>query len=101
MELCNLYSSPDIIRQIISRGMRQARHVASMGKEKSVQSFGGKSEGKRPIRRPSHRWENGIKMDSSEIGWEDVEWIHQAEDRDQWQAFVNMVTGLQVLPPWS
>jgi hypothetical protein len=40
-ELCNLYSSPDIIRQINSRRMRRAGHVARMGGEKRVQGFGG------------------------------------------------------------
>jgi hypothetical protein len=29
----------------------------------------GKSEGKRPLGRPKHRWENGIRMDLREIGW--------------------------------
>jgi hypothetical protein len=35
-ELHNLYSSPDIIRQIKSRRMRWARHVASMGEGRKV-----------------------------------------------------------------
>jgi hypothetical protein len=29
----------------------------------------GKPEGKRPLERPIHRWENGIRMDLREIGW--------------------------------
>jgi hypothetical protein len=44
-ELHNLYSSPDIIRQVKSRRMRWAGHVARMGEE-SVQSFGGKARRK-------------------------------------------------------
>jgi hypothetical protein len=35
-------------------------------------------------------------MDLREIGWEDVDWIHVTQDRDQWWALVNMVTYLQV-----
>jgi hypothetical protein len=31
-----------------------------------------------------------------EIGWDGVEWIHQVQDRDQWQAVVNMVMNLRV-----
>jgi hypothetical protein len=42
----------------------------------------GKREGKRPLGRPRHRWEN-IKMDLTEIGWCSIYWIHMAEDRDQ------------------
>jgi hypothetical protein len=61
----------------------------------------GKPEGKRPVERPRHRWENGIKMDLREIEWGCVEWIHLAQDRDHWQAFRNVVMNLQVLVPWS
>jgi alpha-glucosidase (family GH31 glycosyl hydrolase) len=44
---------------------------------------------------------DGIKMDLREIGWGDVEWIHLAQDRDHWQAFVNVMMNLWVLVPWS
>jgi hypothetical protein len=51
-ELHNLYSSPDIIRQVKSRRMRWAGHVARMGEEsKSVQGFGGKARRKETIRK--------------------------------------------------
>jgi hypothetical protein len=33
-----------------------------------VQGFGGKAEGKRPLERPMPTWEDGIKMDSREVG---------------------------------
>jgi len=36
-------------------------------------------------------------MDLREIGWEGVDWIHLAQDRDQWQDLVNTVMNLQVL----
>jgi hypothetical protein len=42
----------------------------------------GKSERKRPPGRPRHRWED-IRMDLREIGWEGVDWICLAQDRDQ------------------
>jgi hypothetical protein len=50
-ELHNLYSSPDIIRQIKSRKMRWAGHVARMGEEKSVQGFGGKARRRETTRK--------------------------------------------------
>jgi len=56
----------------------------------------GKPEGKRPLVRPRHRWENNIRMDLRELGWECVDWIHLAEDRDQWRAVVNTVMNLRV-----
>jgi hypothetical protein len=68
-ELHNLYSSPDIIRQVKSRRMRWAEHVARMGEERKVYKvLVGKPEGKRPLGRPRRRWEHGIRMDLREIG---------------------------------
>jgi hypothetical protein len=68
-ELHNLYSSPDIIRQIKSRRMRWAGHVTRMGEGRNVyRVLVGKPEGKRPLGRPRRRWEDGIKMDLREIG---------------------------------
>jgi hypothetical protein len=65
-----LYSSPDIIRQIKSKRMRWAGHVAHMGEGRNVyRVLVGKPEGKRPLGRPRNGWEDGIKMDVREIGW--------------------------------
>jgi hypothetical protein len=56
----------------------------------------GRPEGRRPLGRPRCRSEDKIKMDLREIGFGDVDWIHLAQDRDTWQALVNMVMYLQV-----
>jgi hypothetical protein len=53
--------------------------------------LGGKPEGTRPLGRPRHRWEDNIRLYLREIWWEIVDWMHVAQDRDQWQALVNMV----------
>jgi hypothetical protein len=69
-EINDLYCSPNIIRVIISRRMRWARHVACMGERRSVcRVLVGKPEGKRPLGRPRRRWEKDIKMDLQEVGW--------------------------------
>jgi hypothetical protein len=60
----------------------------------------GKPEGKRPLERQKRRWEDGIRMDLTEIGW-GVEWIHLAQKREWWWAVVNEVMNLWVLVPWS
>jgi hypothetical protein len=100
-ELHILYASPDIIRQIKSRRMMWAGHVARMAEGRKVyRVLVGNPEGKSPLERPRHRWEDGIKMDLREIGW-GVEWIHLAQTRDHWRALVNAVMNLQVLVPWS
>jgi hypothetical protein len=48
-----------------------------------------KPEGKRSLRRPRHRWEDNKLYLREEVGWEGVDRIHLAQDRDQWQALVN------------
>jgi hypothetical protein len=101
-ELHNLYSSPDIIRQVKSRRMRWAGHVARMGEERKVYKvLAGKPEGKRPLGRPRRKWEDGIRMDLREIGLGVVDWIRLAQDRDQWRAVVSAVMNLRVLAPRS
>jgi hypothetical protein len=57
--------------------------VARMRDSKKVHNvLVGKPEGKRPLGRPGLRWEVGIRMTRSEIGWECIEWIQFTEDRD-------------------
>ena len=56
----------------------------------------GKPEGKRPLGRPRHRWEDDIKMDLQEVGCECMNWIDLAQDRDRWQTLVNALMSLQV-----
>jgi hypothetical protein len=74
-ELQNLYSSPDIIRHVKSRKMRWAGHVARTGGDREAyRVLVEKSEGKRPLGRPKRRWECGIEMDLTEIGWGGGAW---------------------------
>jgi len=56
----------------------------------------GKHDSQRPLQTPSHTWEDNIKMDLQETGWEDVAWIHLAQDRDKWWSALNMAMNLQV-----
>jgi hypothetical protein len=42
----------------------------------------GKSETKRPLGRPRHRWVDNIRMDLAEVGWGDVDWIGLTQDRE-------------------
>jgi len=56
----------------------------------------GKPEGKRPLGRPRHRWEDNIKIDLQEVECEGMEWIDMAEDRDGWRTLVNAVMNLRV-----
>jgi hypothetical protein len=73
-ELHNFYLSPNSIRQIKSRRMRWTEHVARMGEVRKVyRVLVGMPEGKIPLGRPRHRWEDGIRIDLREISWGVVE----------------------------
>jgi hypothetical protein len=69
-ELDDLYSSPNIIRVIKLRRMRWVGHVAHMGaKRGAYRVLVGRPEGRRPLARRRHRWEDNIKMDLQDVGW--------------------------------
>jgi hypothetical protein len=64
--------------------MRWGGHITNMGEMNVYKILVGKPEGKRTLRRPKHRFEDNIKMDHREIEWEGVDWMHMAQDKDQW-----------------
>jgi len=70
-------------------------HVARMGEKRSVYwVLVGKPEGKRPLGRPRHRWEDNIKMYLQEVGRGVMDWIELAQDRDRRRALVIAVINL-------
>ena len=63
--------------------MRWAEHIAHLEQSRNAyRVLVGKPEGKIPLGRPRHRWEDNIKMDLREVGWDPGEWIDLAEDRE-------------------
>ena len=96
-ELHDLYSSPNTVWVIKSRRVRWAGHVACMGERRGLyRVLVGKPEGKRPLGRPRHRWEDNIKMDLHAVGCGRVDWIELAQGRDRLWALVNVVITLCV-----
>ena len=68
--------SPNIIKNLKSRRLRWAGHVARMEQSRNAYSIlVGKPEGKRPLGRPRRRWEDDIKMDLREMCCDPGEWI--------------------------
>jgi hypothetical protein len=86
-----IYTSGDEIEK-----NEMAGHVVRLGRGEVHTSFGVKPQGKRPLGRPRHRWEDSIKMDLQEMGYEDMDWIYLAQDRGRWRALVNAVTNFRL-----
>ncbi|KAJ4425726.1 hypothetical protein ANN_27922 [Periplaneta americana] len=96
-ELHALYSSPDIIRNLKSRHLRWAGHVARKGESRNAyRVLVGRPEVKRPLGRPRRRWEDNIKMDLREVEYDDRDCINLAQDRDRWRAYVRAAMNIRV-----
>ena len=71
--------------------------MAHMGEGRGVHRvLVGKSEGKRPLRRPRLRWEDDVKMDLQEVGGGCGDWMELAQDKDRWRALVITVMNFRV-----
>jgi hypothetical protein len=82
---------------IKSKRTRLAGHAARRGeKSMAYRILMGKPEGKRLLGRSVRKWMANIKMDLGEIGWDGMDWIDLAQDRNQWRALVNTVMNLRV-----
>jgi hypothetical protein len=89
--LAQYFSGDKIEKSEMSGACRAFRERGSAYKD-----LVGKPEGKRPLGRHRHRWEDNIKMDIPGLGGEGMEWIELAQDTDKWQALANAVMNLRV-----
>jgi hypothetical protein len=65
------------------RRMRLAGYVARMeDKRNAYRILVGNPEEKRPLGRPRRRWVDNIRMNYREMGWDGVDWIDLAQDKD-------------------
>jgi hypothetical protein len=78
-----------------SRRMRLAEHVVRKGEMRNAcKLLVGKPEGTRPLGRQRHRRVDNIKIYLEEIGWDGIDWIFLAGDREKWRPLVNAVMNL-------
>jgi hypothetical protein len=68
--------------------MRWAGHVARLGEKRNAYRI---LVGKRPVGRSRRRWVDNIKMGFREIGWDGMDWIDLAQDRDRWRYVVHVL----------
>jgi hypothetical protein len=96
-EINYLYSLPNIMRVVKSRRMRWTGHLARMGEGRGMHRFlMGKPEGKRPLERPRHSWEDNIKMDLQEVRGDCGNCMELAQERKRWWALVSTVMNFRV-----
>jgi hypothetical protein len=68
-----------------------------MGEKRKVyRLLVGTPEERRSLRRPRRLWVDNIEICLGKIGWDDVDWIGLAQDRDQWRSLVNTVINQRV-----
>jgi hypothetical protein len=68
-----------------------------MGEDRGVyRVLVGKLEGKKPLGRQRHRWEDNIKMDFQKVGGGRGDWMEFAQGRDRWRALVGTVRNFRV-----
>jgi hypothetical protein len=68
-----------------------------MGEDRGVHRvLAGKPEGKRPLGRQRHRWEDSIKRDLQDVGRGHGDWMELDQDRDRWRALVGTVRDFRV-----
>jgi hypothetical protein len=86
------------LKQFLSLNLEAwSGHVARMGETRNrYRILVGKPEGKRPLGRSRRRWVDNIKIDLRQTGWDDMDLIDLAQDRDQWRTLVNTVMNLRV-----
>jgi hypothetical protein len=85
------------MKMIKSGRMGWAGHVACMGEMRNAHNIVvRKPEGKRPVGRHRHRWEDHTRRDLREIEWEHVDWMHLVQDRDYRWVPMKTVINLQV-----
>jgi len=70
--------------------------VACLGRRGAYRVLVGRPEGKRPLIRPMHLWEDSIKVDVQGVGRGGMDWIDLAQDRDIWRELVIVAANPQV-----
>jgi hypothetical protein len=88
--LRDLHFSINNPRMIKWKRMRWVGHVARMGKKRNMYKvLVGKPEIKKPVERPTRRWEHNIKVGLQVTGWEGVNYLCLAQDGNNLWSVVN------------
>jgi len=69
-------------------------YVVHMGERRNTYKIFVKPRGKRLLGKLTFKQDYNITISFKEIGWEGADWINLAQDREKWQARINMITKL-------
>jgi hypothetical protein len=79
--------------------MMKSRMMRWAGQEEERNAYRvlvGRPEGKKPLGRSRRMWEDNIRRVHGGIGWGGIDWVHLAQDRDQWRALVKTIMNIRV-----
>ncbi|KAJ4446519.1 hypothetical protein ANN_13215 [Periplaneta americana] len=92
----NVAVAPSMISILNPSSLRWMGYAARMGKSRNANRvLVGRPEGKRLLVRARRRWEDNIKMDLRELGYDSRDWINLTQDMDQWRAYVRVAMNFQ------
>jgi hypothetical protein len=81
----------------MSKRMKWAGKVTRMGENRNVHRLlVGKPQGKIPLGKPRRRLVDNVRLDFGDMGWNGMDWIELAQDRDQWMILVNTIMNVWV-----
>jgi hypothetical protein len=66
-------------------------HLWEKGEVYTYRVLAKKPGRRRPFGKPGRRWKNNIRINFKDICWENVDWIHLAQDMDKWWAVASTV----------
>lgn len=93
----NLLKDHILLGSLIDKRVGWVEHVAYLENKGSADSvLERKHWENRPLWIPRHKWEDNFKTDLKGIWWEGTDYIHLAQDGENWRSLVNMVRGLWV-----
>ena len=91
-----MYRSPNTVRVIKSRRLRWAGHVARTEEGRIAFNLTGTPVGERNLERLKSNWDDNVRMDLKEIGFNTTNWVDSSQDKDYWRALVNAALKLRV-----
>jgi hypothetical protein len=70
-----------LCRELVTIAEEMLKSADTLKMTNAYKIMGGKPEEKKPLGRPRRKWKDNIKIDLGEVGFENVDLIHLAQNR--------------------